>query len=379
MPFPGAWLQAISQRLGAWSSWRHPVWPLALLILATALVVRSPPPPPTPNIQSEPSPTLPAAGPAIDPDFLPILAAARREAVTLGHKRLTTLIRSLSRRVETAFLPRYLSFGRRKFEEIRAYNTFAWERVKGFFGRSTGQDSSIPFLLTTFQDDFTTLVLTPKATRDSLHNLGREVAQYYAYLVMIGLQELQAARGVPFAQWQAYLDSLPSGTLQLEGRAPIKVSPVALTVPDPLRIYLGEAIGQALEARFTDFPSITANRERLHTPDGRSIFDIGRNAWAYYGSYVVYWILLVILIRSGFIPINLSGALLGWLIWETFVWGTWIAYESLDFEQTKAQLEPIILRHADAYFAALRTSLTDPGPQGPFQTLIGLEQAWSSR
>lgn len=379
MPFPGAWLQAISQRLGAWSSWRHPVWPLALLTLATVLVVvRAPPtpPPPPPNIQAEPPPNPPASGPTMDPGFLPILAAARREAVTLGHKRLTTLTRTLSRRVETAFLPRYLSFGRRKFEEIRAYNTFAWERAKGLFGRTPGQDSSIPFLLTTFENDFTALVLTPAETRQSLRRLGREVAQYYAYLVMIGLEKLQTARGIPFAQWQAYLDGLPSGTLHLEGQAPIKVSPAALAVPDPLRVHLGEAIGQALEARFTAFPSITANREALHTPDGRSIFDIGRNAWAYYGSYVVYWILLVILIRSGFIPINLSGALLGWLLWETFVWGTWIAYESLDFEQTKAQLEPIILRHADAYFAALRTSLTDPGPQGPFQTLIGLEQVW---
>ena len=65
MPFSGAWLQAISQRLGAWSSWRHPVWPLALLTLATVLVVvRAPPPPtPPPNIQAEPPPNPPASGP----------------------------------------------------------------------------------------------------------------------------------------------------------------------------------------------------------------------------------------------------------------------------------------------------------------------------
>jgi hypothetical protein len=319
--------------------------------------------------------TEPRTGAAPDPEFIPILAAARHEAVALGQKRLNELIRSFSKRVESAFVPHYLSFGRRKLEEIRAYNAFAWDRIKAVFGHPV-QDSSIPLLVTTFDKDFSGMVTMPAASRRSLHDIGNEVAQRYADLVMIGLQTLQTAKKLSFVKWQDYLDGTAPGNLRLAGQSPIKVTLAELAVPDPLRNRLSQAMGAALEARFAAYPSITTNRQALRTPDGRSIFDVGSNVWAYYGSYIVYWIILVTLIRSGYIPLSLFGALIGWLIWETFVWSTWIGYEWMGFEQTKAALEPVILQQADAYLEGLRSLLADSGYQGPFQVLWDLEQAW---
>ncbi|KOR28042.1 hypothetical protein TI04_11950 [Achromatium sp. WMS2] len=131
-----------------------------------------------------------------------------------------------------------------------------------------------------------------------------------------------------------------------------------------------------MEETFDNFPAVTADQENLRMPNGRSIFDIGSNVWTYYGSYVLYWMALVALLRSGLIPVNLFAFLLGWLAWESFVWGSWIAFESFSFEQTKAQLEPIILHQTDTYFAAMRIALTDPSNTGPFQVLWNVEQAW---
>jgi len=361
-------------RLSAWTSWRHPLWLLGVALLATALwVVRSPP------RLSAPSATISARAPkpAIDPAFLAIMEGARQEAVELGQRRLTGLIGTLSQRVETSFLPHYLSFGRRKLEEIRAYNTFAWGQVKAIFGGER-LDAATPILIATFEEDFSERVLTPPTTREALRDVGREVARHYAMLVAVGLQKLQESRGIPFAQWQRYLEGIPPGQVHVEGQAPLDVPLATLAAPDPMRDRLGVAIGTALEGRFTSFPKVTADLEGLRMPDGRSIFDVGRNVWAYYGSYVVYWIVLIILLRSGIVPINLFAFLLGWLAWETFVWGIWIGLESIDFEQTKIQLEPIILHQTDTYFAGLRATLTDPGSGGPFQLLWGLEQAWQS-
>jgi hypothetical protein len=362
-------------QLSAWISWRNTLWLLlGVTLLAMALwVVRSPLRP------SEPLGTIGARSvrPAIDPAFLSTMEAARQEAVELGQRRLTGLIGTLSQRVETNFLPHYLSFGRRKLEEIRAYNTFAWGQIKALFGGER-LDAAVPILIATFDEDFTDRVLTPLATRGVLRNIGREVARQYAMLVAAGLQKLQESRGIPFAQWQRYLEGIPPGQVQVEGQAPLDVPVATLAAPDPMRDRLGVAIGTALEGRFSSFPKVTADLDGLRMPDGKSIFDVGRNVWAYYGSYVVYWIVLIILLRSGIVPINLFAFLLGWLAWETFVWGTWIGLESIDFEQTKAQLEPIILHQTDTYFAGMRAILTDPGSGGPFQILWGVEQAWQS-
>jgi len=361
-------------RLSAWISWRQPLWLLGVALLATALwVVRSPP------RLSAPFATIGVRvpKPAIDPAFLATMEAARQESVELGQRRLTGLIGTLSKRVESSFFPHYLSFSRRKLEEIRAYNTFALGQVKAIFG-GVRLDAATPILIATFEDDFSDRVLTPPATREALRNVGREVARHYAMLVAMGLQKFQESRGISFAQWQRYLEGIPPGQVHVEGQASLDVPLATLAAPDPMRDRLGVAIGTALEGRFTSFPKVTADLDGLRMPDGRSIFDVGRNVWAYYGSYVVYWIVLIILLRSGIVPINLFAFLLGWLAWETFVWGIWIGLESVDFEQTKIQLEPIILHQTDTYFAGLRAALTDPGGGGPFQILWGVEQAWQS-
>jgi hypothetical protein len=99
---------------------------------------------------------------------------------------------------------------------------------------------------------------------------------------------------------------------------------------------------------------------------------VGKNAGLYFGSYVIYWIFLIILIRSGVIPISIFGALIGWVLWETFAWGSWIGLEYLDYEQTKAQLEPVIIDRCDIYFTQMRAILTDHSPTGPFKALFQL-------
>ncbi|CAK0764549.1 hypothetical protein CCP3SC1AL1_3570002 [Gammaproteobacteria bacterium] len=274
-------------------------------------------------------------------------------------------------------MPWYLSFGRRKLEEIRAYNTFAMSWIGGL-ASGNFQDESRRILVKTFEDEFSGRVLTPMETRQTLQVIGREVAQDYGSRVVSALQTLQQQRGLSFPKWQKYLERLPSGHLTL-GEKPMLVPLPALAAPDPIREVLGEDIGKSLVERFVSFPTIAADHSDLQVRDGRSIFEVGRNAWAYYGSYVIYWIILISLIRSGFIPINLSGALVGWLIWETFAWGSWITWESLDFEQTRLQLEPIIVHHSDIYFSGMRSALTDPGDQGPFQVLHALERSWESR
>ncbi|KOR28333.1 hypothetical protein TI05_17125 [Achromatium sp. WMS3] len=202
--------------------------------------------------------------------------------------------------------------------------------------------------------------------------------QHYAILVAAGIQKLQESRKVPYAKWQRYLNSIPPGQVHIEGRPPLNLPIYTLAAPDPMRERLGAAVGAALEMRFKNFPKVTADLDGLRMPNGRSIFDIGGDVWAYYGGYVLYWLALIILLRTGIIPANLFAFLLGWLAWETFVWGSWIAYESFSFEQTKAQLEPIILHQTDTYFAGLRAILTDPGSSGPFQVLWKVEQAWQS-
>jgi hypothetical protein len=361
-------------RFGAWASWRHPVWLLGLLLILALLLMRAPSQAPAPSMPADfAAPAIAArVSPALDPELTAILTAARREAMSLTQQRLNALVNTLSKRVESAFLPYYLSFGRRKLEEIKAYNTFAWGWVKGLLGADQ-QDAAVPVLVATFQQAFETQVLTPAATRQALRQAGREAARHYATYIALALQDLQESRAVPFAQWQRYLDSLPALRVTLPEQGVWYLPLSALATPDPLRARLGEVIGDALEQRFNAWPAITADPHTLYLPDGQSIFDVGSNAGFYYGSYVVYWIFLILLVRYGWIPINLSGALVGWLVWEIFAWGTWIGWESIDFEQTRAQLEPIILQHADHWFAGLRAQLTDAGPTGAFHLLQILE------
>lgn len=313
--------------------------------------------------------------PIIDPAFLTIMETARQEAIESGQRRLIGLINTVSRRVENNFLPHYLSFGRRKLEELNAYNTFAWQQIKSLFIEIKG-DATTPLLLKVFEEDFSTLVLIPTRTKEILHQIGREVARQYSTLIATGLQKLQESRDIQFARWQKYLDSIRPGQVQITGRPPLNLPIIALTIPDPMRERLGMVIGAALEERFNNFPKVTEDIDGLRMPDGRNMFEIGSDVWTYYGSYILYWSVLIALLRSGIIPANLFAFLLGWLAWETFVWGSWIAFEAFNFEQTKAQLEPIILHQTDTYFSELRATLIDPSNNGPFQILWGIEQAW---
>ena len=364
--------------LGAWASWRHPVWRLGLLaLLALLLLARTPDPPPVPPVAppEPPAATMEAeAESELEPALAAILAAARQEAVAASRRRLHEWVKELSHRVEGAFLPHYLSFGRRKLEEIRAYNTFAWGWIKGLFGGERQKDAAVPVLVATFQEAFEQRVSTPAESRAALREIGRDTARRYVRQVALALQDLQEARAWSFVDWQAHLERLPPRIVPRSGQPNLEVPFAALAAPDPAREQLGESLGRALEREFLAWPAVTADPRALRLPDGQSIFDIGRHAGMYYGSYVVYWILLIFLVRQGFIPINLSGALIGWLVWEVFAWGTWIGWESIDFEQTRAQLEPVILEHTDQWFAGLRARLTDEGPEGPFQALWALER-----
>jgi hypothetical protein len=354
------------------------VWLVALALLVVVLIlVRSPTHPVAPV--HRPVPSAPATPPkkvttGMDAAIVAALSDARQEAVGLGQRKISALVGSLAQRVQTVFVPWYLSFGRRKLEEIRAYNTFAMSWLGGL-ASGNFQDESRRILIKTFEDEFSARVLTPMETRQALQAISREVAQDYGTRVTLALQNLQERRSISFSKWHRYLEKLPPGRLTLADK-PMVVPLPALAAPDPIREVLAEDIGKTLVERFDSFPTVASDYSDLQVRDGRVIFEVGRNAWTYYGSYLVYWVVLISLIRSGFIPINLSGALVGWLIWETFAWGSWITWESLDFEHTRQQLEPLIVRHSEAYFAGMRATLTDPGTDGPFQVFHVLEQSW---
>jgi hypothetical protein len=373
-------LTVLRLRFAAWSSWRHPVWLIALALLVVVLIlVRGPGHPKVPA-----HPPLPASAPltflpdkitpGMDAEIIVAMAEARQEAIGLGQRKVAALVSTLGQRVQGEFVPWYLSFGRRKLEEIRAYNTFAMSWLGGL-ASGNFEDESRKILIKTFEDEFSARVLTPMATRKELQAVGREVAQDYGTRVTLALQNIQEKRSISFSRWQKYIEKLPPGQLTLADK-PMVIPLPALAAPDPIREVLGDEMGKALVERFSSFPTVASDYSDLQVRDGRVIFEVGRNAWAYYGSYVVYWIILISLIRSGLIPINLTGALFGWMIWETFTWGSWIVWESLDFEETRQQLEPIIVHHSEAYFTGMRATLTDPGMDGPFQVLHALERSW---
>jgi hypothetical protein len=303
----------------------------------------------------------------VDKAIAGIVAVARQQALSLAQKKVNGLVNVLNERVATAFVPWYASFGRRKLEELRAYNFYALDWLHRL---RTGEvrDTGTPALTATFEEQFAEQVLRPEDTRRTLMTIGKETAQEFGGRVAHGLQLLQEERGISFAQWNRHLANMPPLTFTGPDGHPVKLSIVALTAPDPAWHDLGATVGKALVARFDRHPPI-ADRSRLVTAKGESIFAVGQHAGLYFGSYVVYWVFLLILIRMGVIPVSLFGALLGWVAWEIFAWGSWIGLESLDFEQTRAELEVVILGHADAFFAQFRGQLADLTLSGPFKAL----------
>ncbi len=307
---------------------------------------------------------------AADRDIVEAIVTARLHVMGITQKQLNEMVNTMSGRVEQNFLPWYLAFGRRKLEELRAYNYYASDRLHALFTEEE-IDTSTPALTATFEEQFTAQVLAPEETRLALQQIGRRAAQEFGIRAGRELQRLQEAHNISFSNWRKHLEELPPLAFTGADGRQIKVSLASLAAPDPIWQELGTTIGGALTARFERMPSIV-DREIMLTKDGESIFSVGKNAGLYFGSYVIYWIFLIILIRSGVIPISIFGALIGWVLWETFAWGSWIGLEYLDYEQTKAQLEPVIIDRCDIYFTQMRAILTDHSPTGPFKALFQL-------
>lgn len=309
---------------------------------------------------------------AIDQRVSELLATARLQQAMQLQSRLVALSGTLRTRVDRTFVPWYLSFGRRKLEELGAYNLYARDRLMEWAGGGR-QDSAQIKLITTFETEFAAQVLRPDETRRALRHIGQDVADGYASRVAVGLREIQNQAGVSFAAWQTYLSRQPPlAFIDGDGRRHA-VPLAALATPDPTWVEIGTAIGEAAAARFDHMPSIVDLTVMVDSK-GRSIFAAGENAALYFGSYLVYWAGLIILLRSGIIPFNIFGFLLGWLAWETFVWGSWIGVEYLDFERTRAALSPVIEARVDSYLGYFEAMIGDPGPNGPLQILHQMER-----
>lgn len=329
---------------------------------------RTPPPAP-PEL---PRPIVMTQPPALEADIAAVLAAARLEVLGHARQQLAELAGDWSRQIEAGFLPSYLAFGRRTFEEIGAYNDYAVALLRGLVGLE-GTDGGADRLAGNFQEIFEAQVLTITDTTTQLQRIGVETARLYATRVALGLENLRESRRLGYVQWEAHLAALPAMPVMQQDGTLLPFPIAALARPDPLRQRLGDDLGATLQQTFAAYPPITADREAMRLDDGRSIFEVGQDAPWYFASYVGYWIVLVLLIRAGVIPLNLSGALIGWLIWEVFAWSSWIALEWLDFAHTRAQLEPIILAHTELWITGLHDRLSDPGPGGPFRALMALE------
>ncbi|CAK0778894.1 conserved membrane hypothetical protein [Gammaproteobacteria bacterium] len=309
----------------------------------------------------------------VDPSILWALTEARIGSVADGTRRINQLIGVMGQRVEVAFLPWYLSFARRKLEEIQAYNAFARDWLYSGFG-SPPHDSSTPLLAETFNREFTEKVLNPPETRQYLQLVSRDIAIDYGARLNSALLRVQEERGLSVAEWRRYLESLTPLVVWLDGQT-LNIPVASLAGPDPIRNRLAGAIASDLTARFDTRPVVSDERGMV-APNGENLFAVGKHVWIYIGSYLLYWVLIILLIRTGFIPMSLFRALVGWMLWEIFAWGSWLAWESLDFEQTRAQWQPIILQHADVYLNHLRARLIDPDPNGPFNVLYQMERGW---
>ncbi|CAA7618283.1 hypothetical protein MCP1_210071 [Candidatus Terasakiella magnetica] len=338
--------------------------------------------PPSVAPQAPPSVVAAAAGAllpphdwrAVDRKVANLLMTARLQQELILQSRIGVLSGTFRTRVERDFLPWYLSFGRRKLEELDAYNLYARDRLVEWTGGGV-QNSAQAKLVATFESEFSRQVLRSDDTRKALRQLGQDLGEGYAGRVAAGLREIQEAEALSFSAWQAYLSQLaPLSYVTSEGQR-VSVPVSSLASPDPVWLDLGREMGERVAARFDRMGSII-NMSALVDPKGHSIFAAGENAGVYFGSYLVYWTALIILLRSGLIPFNIFGMLLGWLLWESMSWGTWIGFEYLDFEQTRNALAPVIEARAEAYFSQLTPLLADLGPRGPLGVLYQLEDGF---
>ncbi|MEO5373892.1 MAG: hypothetical protein H7840_06375 [Alphaproteobacteria bacterium] len=309
----------------------------------------------------------------VDREVLTAVTTARQRALGRAQGRFNQMMTAISGRVEHNFIPWYASFGRRKIEELQAYNHFATDKVRQFL-TGEARDSGTPALVATFEHEFSLRVLKPTETREAIRVLARDTVADYSAALNEELHRIQRQHGISFEQWTAHLATLPPPTYAGGDGRPVTIPFGVLAEPGPLWGELASIIEHRLVDRFERLPTI-ADQTRLVTPDGVSIFAVGQNVMVYFSTYVIYWILLLILIQSGVIPVSLFGALIGWIVWEIFAWGSWIGYEALGFEETRAALTTTIQAHADTFFTHARGFIGDFGDAGPFRGLHQIERS----
>ena len=358
---------------------------LAIVALIVAVFLASALLRPDPTVAEAP-PAVSVPGPAgipvlVVPDDRPLdVAVAERMTETRGAVaslvaiRIEELVVGMRMRLEEIFLPQYLSFPRRKYQELKAYNAYL---VDWFHNLLTGddRDTSMPALVADFEEAFLSRVVMPEDVRPKLAAAGEEAARVYLVELANGLEALRIRRGVSPSVWQAQLDTLPP--MMFPGRDGRSISVPLAGLPsavDRLSAQLGTAIAADLQTRF-DRTAVILDTASLTSPSGQNLFNVGSNAAIYYMSFVVYWIVLLVLLQSGLLPVNFFGALIGWVVWEIFSWGSWIIYEWVQFGHTRETLDPIIRAFADEYFTRLR----EVSSAGSFNALRHIETLFGPR
>ncbi|MGE4219583.1 MAG: hypothetical protein AB7G39_09070 [Alphaproteobacteria bacterium] len=329
---------------------------------------------------SAPGP-IAAPGPTVVPDDRPLeVAIADRMTETRGAVaslvaiRIEELVVGMRLRLEEVFLPQYLSFPRRKYQELKAYNAYLLDWVHNLL-TGDDRDTSMPALVADFEEAFLSRVVMPDDVRPKLAAAGEEAARIYLVELANGLEALRIRRGLSPGAWQAQLDSLPPLMFPgRDGRA-IGVPLASLSASiDRLSAQLGPAIAADMQTRF-DRTAVIVDAASLTSESGQNLFNVGSNATVYYMSFVVYWVVLIVLLQSGLLPVNLFGALVGWVVWEILSWGSWILYEWVQFGHTRQTLDPIIRAFAEEYFARLR----EIGAGGSFNALRHIETLFGPR
>lgn len=299
------------------------------------------------------------------------LAAARQKTIATAQAGIQGVVEGNTYRLHTVFLPDYLAFFDRKLEELKAYNLYALDWVSNLW---TGQrqDRSAPSLIADFETPFLNDVVAPERTRLALTAISHAAAADYASDMTNRLGLLKQTGFYAAEDWK----SLPP-LVFIDRQGQKIITPLSDVMPanTVFLAALGGAIEQPLLIRF-ERSYQTLDTTSLTWPDGESIFAIGQNATIYYGTFIVYWIGLFLLLRSQIIPINVFGALLGWLIWETISWGSWLSYEWWQYEHTRNALEPLIVDFAEDYFAKLMAIGADLSEAGSFRSLHQIEASF---
>lgn len=327
------------------------------------------------GVDAEPIP--PAVWAEVDRDLAEVPSTARQRALGRAQVRFNQMVTVISGRVEQDFIPWYASFARRKLEELQAYNHFATDKIREF---ATGEvrDSGTPALIATFEHEFSGRVLKPAETREAMRVLARDTVADYATAMHDEFRRIQRQHAIPFEHWVKHLETLPPMTYVGGDGRTVAVPFGVAGEPGPVWGELAAVIDARLMDRVGRLPPV-GDPAKLVTPDGVSIFAVGQNVMVYFSTYVVYWILLLILIQSGVIPVSLFGALIGWIVWEIFAWGSWIGYEALGFEETRVALATTIQAHTDVFFTHSRAFIGDFGDSGPFRVFHQIERSLAAR